>query len=418
MKRAARGTRLRRGAAAGLMGVLVALSASACTGAEDGAGVTGVGTEATGTSAPATPTEQATATVAPDAADPEHAVPPPGPRNGPLASADILVAADSTIDEATIERIRRIKGVTGVVPISRAQPSVQGRLLNVVAADLAAYRSFTKLHIADNPDIWNRVAGGEIALAPGVDEQVGLDENGFLALGEGEDAPKLHVGVLDAEQITGAVDAVVNEKWGEALGFPRHNALIVSTGAWAPDRVVRPIKQIVGANVSIQRLDVVAQYGLDPDAVYVPVLVGSMADAVGHYTYTVSDGRVIPDPAWVRSHITTEVVPIFGAITCNKAIFPQLKAALQDVVAQGLADKIYQYSGCYNPRFIAGSQTLSNHAFGLALDFNVPGNQRGTVGDMDRGIVAIFERWGFSWGGYWKWTDPMHFELNRLVEPG
>ena len=56
---------------------------------------------------------------------------------------------------------------------------------------------------------------------------------------------------------------------------------------------------------------------------------------------------------------------------------------------RGLADEIHpdEYAGCYYPRFIAGTTTLSNHSFGLALDLNVPGNQRGTVGEMDRAVV-------------------------------
>ena len=71
---------------------------------------------------------------------------------------------------------------------------------------------------------------------------------------------------------------------------------------------------------------------------------------------------------------------------CNRLIFPQLRAALHEVVDRGLADEIHpgEYAGCYYPRFIAGTTTLSNHSFGLALDLNVPGNQRGTVGEMDR----------------------------------
>ena len=60
---------------------------------------------------------------------------------------------------------------------------------------------------------------------------------------------------------------------------------------------------------------------------------------------------------------------------------------------------------------------LSIHSFGLALDINVPGNQRGTVGEMDRDVVSIFKRWGFGWGGDWGYTDPMHFEMNAIVDP-
>ena len=56
------------------------------------------------------------------------------------------------------------------------------------------------------------------------------------------------------------------------------------------------------------------------------------------------------------------------------------------------------------------------HAFGLAVDLNVSSNYYGTRGDMDPEIVAIFEKWGFLWGGRWSQPDPMHFELARLVE--
>jgi hypothetical protein len=150
-------------------------------------------------------------------------------------------------------------------------------------------------------------------------------------------------------------------------------------------------------------------------------LVGSVGTAVGLYSYTVLEGgRIAPEASWVREHISTEVVPILGPVTCNTLIFPQLRAALEQVVRDGLADEIHpdEYAGCYHPRFIAGTTKLSNHAFGLALDLNVPGNHRGTVGEMDRRVVAIFEQWGFTWGGRWRYTDPMHFEANAIVNPG
>ena len=149
-------------------------------------------------------------------------------------------------------------------------------------------------------------------------------------------------------------------------------------------------------------------------------LVGSAADAVGSYSYTVlGGGRIAPQQAWVNAHISTETMPIVGSMTCNTQMFPQLRAALEEIAAQGLSSAIHpaQYGGCFVPRFIAGTTTLSNHAFGLAFDLNVPENQRGTVGQMNRQVVAIFQKWGFTWGGTWHYTDPMHFELNRIVRP-
>jgi hypothetical protein len=367
----------------------------------------------------ATTTPAASASPTTPVADPAHAVPPPGPRTGPLVPADLLVVSQDTIPADVVQRIRHTKGVSGVAQISMANPSVEDRLLKVVAVDPATYRNFTEQRTADSQQVWDRVAGGEVVVDWSLRKALAPDAQGYLKLGADADAPRIHVGAW-APQITGTVDAVVNQKWGKALGMKTGNALLVTTTKTAPDRVVGPVQQIIGRAASVQRLDAVAKFGLDPQAVQMPVLYGALAQAVGNYTYSVSGGQVTPSAAWVSSHITTEAVPILGNVTCNRALFPQLKGALAEVVSRGLTDKIHpgEYAGCYYPRFIAGTHSLSNHAFGLALDINVPGNQRGTVGQMDRSVVAIFEKWGFTWGGRWHYTDPMHFEMNRIVHPG
>ena len=115
-------------------------------------------------------------------------------------------------------------------------------------------------------------------------------------------------------------------------------------------------------------------------------------------------------------------MPLLGNVTCNKAFIPQLRAALDEIVRSGLAGSIHpdEYAGCYYPRYIGRSAAngLSLHSWGIAVDLNVPGNLRGTVGEMDRRVVAIMKKWGMAWGGDWNYTDPMHFEMNRVVRPG
>ena len=374
----------------------------------------------TTSSAPASRTTSPSGSPTVPVADPAHAVPPPGPRTGPLVPADLLVLAKDTIPDDVVERVRHTAGVTNVVRMSMGTPSVEDRLIKVVAVDPGVYRNFTQVTSADNQTLWDRVAGGEVAVDIGLQRTLVPNRQGYLKLGADADAPEIHVGAW-ARQIPGTVDAVVNEKWGKALGMKPGNALLVTTTITSPDRVAKPVQQIVGAGVSVQRLDIAAKLGFDPQAVQIPVVSGALAQAIGNYTYSVAaGGRVTPSAEWVRTHIVTEQVPILGRVTCNKYLIPQLEAALRDVLAQGLADKIHpsEYAGCYYPRFIAGTNSLSNHAFGLALDLNVPGNQRGTVGQMDRSVVAIFEKWGFTWGGTWHYTDPMHFEMNRIVHPG
>ena len=146
----------------------------------------------------------------------------------------------------------------------------------------------------------------------------------------------------------------------------------------------------------------------------------SVSDAVGTFKYTDNgDGTITPESSWVHEYIRTESVPILGQVTCNKGMLPQLRGALTEIVQLGLASSIHpdEYAGCYYPRYIGrdASNGLSLHSWGIAVDLNVPGNQRGTVGEMDRRVVAIFKKWGFAWGGDWNYTDPMHFEMDRVV---
>ena len=347
-----------------------------------------------------------------------HTVPAPGPRQpGVVAPADILVVRPHTIGDATVRAIKHVKGVTSVTVISLSEATVENHAISIAAVDPATYRTFVPAAV-DFQEAWDRVAGGELALKDRLQDKVPLDANGYLKLGGAEDAPLVHVGAYTPQQAL--VDAVVNQTWVKTLGMTPDNALLVRTGKNAPKPIRHKIEKLLGADTSAQLIDKATRFGLDPTAQQIAVVTGSVADAVGVYRYTVlGGGHIAPNPLWVRDHITTEVVPILGAVTCNRVIFPQLKAALQAVIDQGLADKIHpdQFAGCYYPRLIAGTSTLSNHAFGLALDINAVENGRGTVGLIDRGVVSIFQEWGFTWGGDWQWTDPMHFEMNSIVTP-
>ncbi len=331
----------------------------------------------------------------------------------------LVFSPENPLDRAKIRAIKGLKGVDRVEALSMGQAVIENRSVTVAAVDPATYRLFTPRASAEEQVVWDRVAGGELAIVSELRNKLPTDEEGFVRLGSADDAPEVHIGAY-APQIESAVDAVVNEKWGEELDLPEGNALLISTGQASPQSLRKPIARVVGGDASIQALDAVARFGLDPGAQQTAYVVGSIADAVGVFNYTVlGGGRIAPDPAWVRSHITTAPVPILGSVTCNKLIIPQLQAALLEIEDRGLADEIHpdEYAGCYYPRFIAGTTQLSNHSFGLALDLNVPGNQRGTVGEMDRTVVSIFKKWGFAWGGDWNYTDPMHFEMNALVDP-
>lgn len=401
--------------------VLTATLAACSTGDADDttrASSTASGTaDATGPATPAEPGSSAQGGAATEdellVAMAEHAVDPPGELTEGLLGSDLLVYSTDPLDDDTIAAIGELPGVVAAEPMGLAQVPVEDQVLFVAAVDPASYRRFTPAESAQLLDIWTRVAGGEVAVQADLGERL-RDENGYLRLGNEEESPQLHVGAL-APQIP-RVQAVVNERWGESLGIDGSNAVLISTGATAPQEVRPALQEIAGDGASVQLL------GPDLDVTVQQTAVltgGSVASAVGTFNYRVLEGgRLAPDQAWVDANIRTQQVPILGSVTCHRVMLPQLEAALREVVDRGLADKIDpgEYAGCYYPRFIAGSTQPSLHSFGIALDLNVPGNQRGTVGEMDRSVVQIFKKWGFAWGGDWSFTDPMHFELARLVE--
>lgn len=95
---------------------------------------------------------------------------------------------------------------------------------------------------------------------------------------------------------------------------------------------------------------------------------------------------------------------------CHRLLRPVLRYALQR--AGRASDYVIRdnMSWGYSYRVIAGTNTLSTHAYGIAVDVNVPFNPRGTRGNIPQKFVRIMRRWGFEWGGEWDYSDPMHFE--------
>ena len=357
-------------------------------------------------SEPVLPLEQAPET---------YSVSAPGPLRGGTTTPDLLVYALDTLPRRARTRIDGAPGVDRTATLAVGQVALGGRTLRIAAADPAALRPFTPSSVATAEDVWERVAGGEVALDMELRDEVETAD-GYLVLGQQAAAPRVHVGAYAS--LPPLVDVVLNPRWGAALGMHEGNAVLVSVSDGAdPGEVADGLRRALGRKVAVQELAATAQ-DTGPQSAY--LTGGSVAEAVGSFTFRPKpDGTVTVDPSWVAANIRTEEVPVLGRVTCHRVMLPQLRGALTDVVEAGLSDRIHpdEYAGCFHPRYIAGdpSQGLSLHSWGIALDLNVPGNQRGTVGEIDREVVAIFKRWGFAWGGDWAYTDPMHFELAALV---
>lgn len=102
-----------------------------------------------------------------------------------------------------------------------------------------------------------------------------------------------------------------------------------------------------------------------------------------------------------------------------------LKAAFDDILSlirsdPGVYNHIYPLNGTYNYRVISGTNLLSPHAFGIAIDLRSDSlgywrwatrEQAQSVLDAyPRELVRVFENHGFIWGGKWAHFDIFHFE--------
>ena len=338
----------------------------------------------------------------------------PGPLKGHVVAADVILWRSQGLSRSLQNRLRRVPGVRATERFSLARVSAQEQQVLYAAVDPATFRRFTVGSTARFQPVWDKVADGLVALRADLRAALATTSD-QLPIGSDGTGGAVPIGAY-ASLVPGSdIGAVVNTAWGARLGMPAGNAMLVSIAPGSLDAATRELTALVGRDGAVQGL-----HGTGAGQGMATLAGGSIAQAVGSFTYFPNaDGTVRPDPRWVAGYIRTESVPLLGAVRCNKAMLPQLRAALQEIVTSGLAASIHpsEYGGCYVPRFIANdpARGLSLHTWGLAVDLNVPGNQRGTVGTMDPEVVRIFNRWGFAWGGVWQDPDPMHFELARLL---
>lgn len=108
-------------------------------------------------------------------------------------------------------------------------------------------------------------------------------------------------------------------------------------------------------------------------------------------------------------------------VTTQHNVACQLSSALAEI-GTAYPRLFANVGGSYNWRKISGTNRLSVHSFGAAIDVNAEiggywkwsGRKSGKAGSyanrVPQEVVQIFEKYGFIWGGKWHHFDGMHFE--------
>jgi D-alanyl-D-alanine carboxypeptidase len=154
----------------------------------------------------------------------------------------------------------------------------------------------------------------------------------------------------------------------------------------------------------------------DPGRVrYQPLFIKMYGDC---RTGIVYDKHLVVVP-WLPKHNggTIKFTSVNGASKALERVSAEL-----DELPDEMMKYLIPHSGSYNCRLIAGTDRMSMHSYGAAIDLNTEyttywqwhkpsnGGYYFWTNEIPMEIVAIFEKHGFIWGGKWYHYDTMHFE--------
>ena len=280
--------------------------------------------------------------------------------------------------------------------------------LDAFAVNPVEYAPFLPGELRD--EITGALNAGEGVLGARSAKLRGLGVGGTLSFG----GRQVRIGAVVPDETIGWSELLVSRQVGDGLGIVDDRYLLaqpagtITEAGW--ERLVAgllpegtPIRTVAPGGSTYMRV----ASGVNPPIV--------MKRRFGEFAARVDPkdpAYLTIDPRWVATHLATRSVPLLGGVTCNVAFFPPLVRALHQVEREGLGSLIHSTAGCFNARTVARDPTAppSNHAYGAAIDINAPENAYGATPTMDERVVAIFERWGFRWGGDFLIPDGMHFE--------
>jgi hypothetical protein len=329
--------------------------------------------------------------------------------------ADVLVTAVKPLSAAVVRKLGRLHITAATTTIDVGSVRVNGHAVHAVAADPSQFRAFAPPGTAEVTGVWETVARGEAVVSHATAKRLNLKLGGSIsvkALKPGSTPRILRLGAF-ATTLPDA-EIVVAESLARPLGLHSMTGLVMSAGKADPAQLATAVRSVVG---TLATIDLLSAPAANPTA----FLTGSRAaSAFGAFSYRYfPDGTIQPDASWVANNIRVGSVPILGTVTCHKLMFKQLRGALGEIQARGLASKIRTGDGCYVPRFIERNphNSISLHTWGIAIDINAGSNPVNHASTQDPRVVQIFKKWGYTWGGDWSSPkDPMHFQLGAIID--
>lgn len=148
---------------------------------------------------------------------------------------------------------------------------------------------------------------------------------------------------------------------------------------------------------------------------------GELASQIGDPSWVKGSGRSVDlNDNWEHANIVWSTVYVgkkTKKIRVHKKYEHEIARLIQ--IASDVSGYRPDSIQTFNPRVIGGTDRLSMHAYGIAIDFDPPKNPWGGGGVIRNYplFIEIFELAGWTWGGRWKGAtgkpntgDDMHFQ--------
>ena len=354
------------------------------------------------------------------------ATPTPVPSSTSSGSSPTTSAATSTtaVDEPSpVESTLLVVWTSGGLPagLASAVQALEGvALVSEVRSDLVWLEGEDGFEVPVEAsavdDVYGEIAPAEwtITLGSLEDGEVILSESS-AALRSAEVGDVLStldrdlsvVGILP-DQVVGAAEMVTNLETGRRLDVITSRYLLVVLEG---DRTAfeRSVREALPDGMAVRiRAPGETPFLRHGDAVLPQVVIKS---EFGEFSLrSDGSGSFQIEAEWIAANLATVDLPLLGPTTCHVGMIDSLRGAMEEVQQSNLGFLVETFDGCYSPRFIGGTRSLSRHAWGVAIDLNYAANPTGQVTVQDPRLVSIMERWGFTWGGNWLVPDAAHFE--------
>lgn len=267
---------------------------------------------------------------------------------------DLFLTATTTVTPAQIAAVTRATGATRLLQVDFAQVKLGGGITTAVGVDPSSFREYTPDNTAPVDALWQRVAGGDAAIAHAVAAALAIRLGGHTKVGRVVQSD-VRIGAFATTRLPG-VGVVVDRNKSAALGLIRGAALIMSLPTGADPLVALSAAQQVMPKAKVEALRYSVQTGVaggaSPSGPTVPggiPILGrgwTIPLALGTFTLT----QRFHDPSTGGTHPGIDLAAPFGT--------PIYAASEGDVLYWGPAQGFGNWIVLQHP---GGIQTVYGH---------------------------------------------------------